>query len=299
MATSTVWINTTTTLPVGTITISTSSGFVPIASNIPTNTPTKKRSALLQRRGQLAPFDQLRPRKQDTSPSKHSLEDDPEDGSQNVTLTLESGKVHHKPTQFPKAVSCDETIAIFSISTMTQTAQTTQTVKASQSNLTSTTTILCTTTVTSVSANASTTQTFTTTSHTTTTLSSTFTTTITSTSTVSISLPSATAYPNCAPNNLLSSVNGLPVGQIVTSNTMQQIDGVPTAYDCCVACVNTADCGFAAFVTSSTGSCFLVTDVPYCIPYSQLASFYTGGNGGFTVSDGNCGVGVYAGVGPP
>lgn len=120
MATSTVWINTTTTLPVGTITISTSSGFVPIASNIPTNTPTKKRSALLQRRGQLAPFDQLRPRKQDTSPSKHSLEDDPEDGSQNVTLTLESGKVHHKPAQFPKAVSCDETIAIFSISTITK-----------------------------------------------------------------------------------------------------------------------------------------------------------------------------------
>lgn len=285
-------MNTTTTLPVGTITVSTSSGFIPIALNVPTITPTKKRAVLLQRRGQLAPKDQSKPR-------RHELEDNPADGSLDVTLTLESGRVHHKPTQYPKAVSCDETIAIFSTSIISRTAQKTQTLTAFQSTITSASTVSCISTSTIIPVNASTTQTFATTSHTTTALTSTSTTTTTSISTVSISLPSTTIYPNCAPNNLLSSVNGLPVGQLVTSNTMQQIDGVPTAYDCCVACVNTVDCGFAAFVASSTGSCFLVTDVLYCIPYSQLASFYTGGDGGFTVSNGNCGVGVYAGVGPP
>jgi len=102
--------------------------------------------------------------------------------------------------------------------------------------------------------------------------------------------PSATVYAACASNNIIGAANG---NQGITALTYYQ-DSVTyasarTAYDCCVACQQSANCAYSNFY----GICEIV-GTSTCNPGGSAPGVFEtsggfGANQGFIFSNGPCG----------
>ncbi|KAF1988604.1 hypothetical protein K402DRAFT_402783 [Aulographum hederae CBS 113979] len=201
--------------------------------------------------------------------------------------------------QYPASVTCTKQVVLTTTKTIVYTAtktatltaprQTTTVTKSSTSTYTSTTNVLALIPFTLTLSATTTLTTVTTTS-----------TDITTTSTETVVPPAATFYAACANNNIASRYNGL---KIFSTNTRVRVDidsydGLAT-YDCCVNCILTPGCLFAAqFVGATFNVCNVYTPfvpVEYvCDGSSNAAGFFgTTADPGFTnsvyVMDGYCG----------
>ncbi|EMC97786.1 hypothetical protein BAUCODRAFT_146406 [Baudoinia panamericana UAMH 10762] len=235
-STSTALTSSTSTVSGATITISTSAGFVPIQSSLPTApaSGTKRR-----RRGRVAKDDVVAKRQPATT-----------------ATTINSA-------QYVQSYVRYNWFYTYTIATTTVTAHTTpvvtKTAAASTAKVTKTVTIISsvlpapaksttTTTITQVGTVVSTPVT---------------TTTTTSTQVEIINLPASTYYAACAPNNILNHTSdGLQFYNFEGTTAAEYPTTDTDAYNCCVSCINIGNCDFAFFE---------FTDQGYCQNYVDLA----------------------------
>ena len=209
-------------------------------------------------------------------------------------------KATYSPAAYPQSVKCikyqrevvTKTITIpFCTKTKTTTlAIATSTIRETVSTTTTITEIPPAATITE---SASTTVTI----ETSTTLTQTNTETATETQTSTG--PSATVYAACASNNIIGAANGnngiyaIAYGQNSLSSA-----SATTAYDCCVACQQTANCAYSNFYF---GYCELIIGTTCAPGGGSPGTFYTSNgfaaNEGFTFSNGPCGRVVNGGSG--
>jgi hypothetical protein len=203
-------------------------------------------------------------------------------------------KGHCTPQLYPQSVKCGGIVKVIGVSTITRVAAKTRTVTAATPTSTVHTlqTSIVTSTVTPI--HASTTLSFTDTSSVTSTETQTTFTTFHETATVQVVAPTATFYAACGPSNIISSINGVGIlGGVPGGNSVTSLTKIPSAYDCCVQCLGTTNCGGTLWGTG--GYCqLLIQSSGVCTQANQAWGLVTqqGATGGF-VSNGNCGH-VYA-----
>lgn len=115
----------------------------------------------------------------------------------------------------------------------------------------------------------------------------------TTTSTDVIVGPTPTAYAACGPDNILGQVNGAWVDILwldgsVPGGGSVYLGNKASAYDCCVACLNTPDCAGAAYLS---GSCVALKPDVSCDGSAVSGNFdaSTRSDPGWRVSNGYCG----------
>lgn len=120
--------------------------------------------------------------------------------------------------------------------------------------------------------------------------------------------PTATFYAACAADNLVSELYNSPIGEngnLTLANTAitepdnprvyaQTVSTAASAYDCCVQCITSDDCGGGYFVNDGTGTCVVANPQPEeCDPTAQDVGTDTLGDlqtsPAVTVFDGDCG----------
>ncbi|KAM0812150.1 hypothetical protein AB5N19_14467 [Seiridium cardinale] len=260
------------TTVVGTTTVATPSGFLPVQSTLPNSAAKRKRNAA--RRGTL---DQL------TSGASALLPDCREDA----------------PSDYPAEVTCVSIVESYTSITVTATASSSVTITASATTETTTTTSTVTSTTVLTTPDASSTVVVTVTSTDEATSTPVTTVTVTATTTVSASVYTSTAYAICQDSaNYADSYNGVgfqttysPNGDItaVTTNDSNQ-------EDCCSSCAATANCaGTAYYGGFPAGSqCYLLTTVSNTCsvggtPIGATYSSSLSAGSGYHLSNGNCG----------
>jgi hypothetical protein len=129
------------------------------------------------------------------------------------------------------------------------------------------------------------------------TASSTTTTTLTTTSTVFA--PVATFYAACDTDNIVSTINGKIIANFHklngVENSFYYAQRVVTAYDCCVACIQSDTCGATLFYDTYTNiplkQCFFIGNGGTCSGSMPFAELVVDSNSpaAFIASNGNCG----------
>ncbi|KAF2488664.1 hypothetical protein BU16DRAFT_568183 [Lophium mytilinum] len=255
-------------------TIPASAGFTPISSNI-ANSSKKRRSA-----GK--PADALVPEIDERAATGTKFK-----------LSLKNGKIACSPAVYPQAVTCAGVVKVYSTKTLTVTAKKTHTNTAPTPTSTTSTTITETSTSTITPIDASTTLSFTETDTLTFTESDTATVTVaTVTNTVGAVAPTSTYYAACAPNNVISTVNGQGIVQAYYNNPNYfSSTGAGSGYDCCVACITTSGCGGTY---GAPGACYLLMEGSGCSQSQEAYELELGGSGdqGIYASNGYCGKNV-------
>jgi hypothetical protein len=106
--------------------------------------------------------------------------------------------------------------------------------------------------------------------------------------------PTPTTYGMCEANNFASTYDGQTIDFIGFTSGVASSTSTDTAYDCCVLCATTPDCGGTTFID---GSCYLSGDAGTCDGSRAAAIFATDpadtNPDGFAVSNGPCGQYVY------
>lgn len=226
------------------------------------------------------------------------------------------GKVTFNPPQYSDSVTCYKRVKVVTTSVVTVTGTKTKTITAPQgtstkvqctssvsfnrqANTPQTSYTTKTTTLTSTPIAASTTLTFsaTATQTTTTTLSSTS--TLFTTSTTTTYAPHPTFYAACGPSNAVSFVDNKRINNIATfdpANGFSFGKSSTTAYECCVQCVQSGDCGGTTFHPASGTCYFLPWGGETCNADVESGTFNVteGTNVGFVVGNSNCGEVVLA-----
>ncbi|KAJ9665945.1 hypothetical protein H2201_003856 [Coniosporium apollinis] len=260
----------TTTTPV--TTVPTSPGFIPVASGFG--------------------FPGFRKRMAD-APMRFEARAKPPPTTDLPILQVEPGKKN----KFPETVSCTEIALGITTETKTHTAKNTATVTAEPSIITAWTTTTLTTTSTVVPPNVQVTTVFVHSTLLTETATQTNTETSTTSSTITVVAPTSTYYAACGPENVVRNANGGTFNALQISGSIQPSfwSNTPTAYDCCVRCMNTPNCALANW---AGGQCMVHpiggtagTSGGVCNVKHYFGNFFQRDGLGdpWTISNGNCG----------
>ncbi|KAF9696055.1 hypothetical protein EKO04_006040 [Ascochyta lentis] len=249
-----------------TTTIAATPGFVPVETSIPGT--MKRRTA--------------------DSAADNALEERQTQGR--TQIGVKNGKLVCNPAVYPQSVKCAGLVAVITTSVRTKTASKTRVVTAPTPIVTSTTIFTTSTTVTETPARASTTTTVTTTISTSSTTSVTETSVTTVTATATFVAPQATQYAACADDNIITTIDGQGISSAYVNNNIgQSFVSAGSAYECCVACINTAGCAAAAYFNDGN-TCDLISVLDGTCSQSSKAVFISGGSAAsFAFSNGNCG----------
>jgi len=109
-------------------------------------------------------------------------------------------------------------------------------------------------------------------------------------------MPGSTQYAVCGAQNQISqNYQGRGLSIVAYSGDGSADIVTNSAYDCCVVCINTANCAGSAFAASFGNTCFLGI-VDTCPAGQTKTGIYynTGNNIPITVSNGLCGQGQYS-----
>ena len=112
---------------------------------------------------------------------------------------------------------------------------------------------------------------------------------IPTTNTVTIVAPSATVYAACQANNFLSVGPGGPNYGVLLSANVYSTTFLKTdsAYDCCVACATTTNCGGTEYYPPDNSCELAITNS--CVPAQPVQQYFeapSDGLPGFTISNG-------------
>lgn len=250
-------------------TIPATAGFIPIKSSIPN---AAKRRAIAG--------------KPNDAPVENALE---ERGAIQYNLLRKDGKDRCEPALYPTAVKCVGVVKVITTSTITKTART-RTVFATTPTSSVTTTFTETSTSTETPVRASTTLSFTDYTTSTVTETTTLTSSFSETQTVSAVAPTSTYYAACGSDNIITSINGgQPIGgaRFASPDYFATLNNVPNAYECCVACINTPNCGGTY---GYPGVCFLhMQSENVCSQNNVAYRLFTSGSASAFASNGYCG----------
>ena len=270
---------TTVTSATTTTTIPPSAGFTPIQSEA-SYIPKKRFSKRLGGQARRAIL---------ITPRKHTRAEQQERGAAPAyQLQLIGDKPRWSPPLFPSTVTCEEMVEAILTTTITLTAKGTISVTAKAPKTTQTLTSTAMRTI--ILVEASTTITILTTLTSMTTLTTIETTTSLTTATATAIVPTATFYEACATNNMVSSANGgQAIGSFGTKNPPSGTIAT-SAYDCCVICLLTTNCGGIAY--ANFGCDLAIVDL--CDPSQSSGTNFNSDstqnpNYGFTISNSNCG----------
>ncbi|UKZ77071.1 hypothetical protein TrVFT333_004789 [Trichoderma virens FT-333] len=200
------------------------------------------------------------------------------------------------PPLHPQSVTCTKVIEPIVIKRVTYTAKAC-TITARPKTKTVTTTVSQTHTETEWPCDVTSTVTVPATTVITSSTDSTTTTTTTATTTESTVAPQQTLQAACGPENLITTANGgNGISSVSSSGTggFLPVSGTHSAYDCCVACFNSATPCRGA-LSFSSGSCFLVVATDGVCHANQFTGDVqfgtsTGPSSGAYVSNGPCGM---------
>ena len=122
------------------------------------------------------------------------------------------------------------------------------------------------------------------------------TTTSTLTSTSTSFAPMETFYAACGSDNRVSSVNGRGISDGNVFNNVVAAQAA-SAYDCCVLCLQTENCGATYFGAQYNNLCAIITTAGTCSATTQVSELVINDRpGAFVVSNSNCGRLGYTGA---
>jgi hypothetical protein len=105
-------------------------------------------------------------------------------------------------------------------------------------------------------------------------------------------MPQATYYAACAENNLISTVNGVPIdGAYEGNGQFSYVGDTATAYDCCVVGINTPNAaGTFWFTQPGSSNCYvMIQNSGQCTPDTIAGTLSLSSWRSWVVSNGYCG----------
>jgi hypothetical protein len=211
-----------------------------------------------------------------------------------VVRAQPKGELVIGPKRYPTNVYCGGIVAVVSTKTSTSTATTTTTIHAPTPTITTTVSTTITSSITIIPPGATITNIITSNVEVTSTSIISSTTTVKSTTTITAEVPGPTIYDACSADNIVRTVNGVQIQNgLVQPNFVVARTSDRSPYDCCVACINTANCGTSFYYTAN--GCYLINNSNNqcsqnnnAIRLSAVAGQPTPYD--ISVSNGNCGI---------